>query len=33
MMEGFRSLDAGERVGYYVRRRENNKGFEAYHVS
>ncbi|CAD6184663.1 unnamed protein product [Caenorhabditis auriculariae] len=32
-MEGFRSLDEGERVSYYIQARDNGKGREAYGVS
>uniref|UniRef100_A0A1I7U496 CCHC-type domain-containing protein n=1 Tax=Caenorhabditis tropicalis TaxID=1561998 RepID=A0A1I7U496_9PELO len=32
-MQGFRSLDEGERVSYYIQERANGKGREAYAVS
>ncbi|EGT41168.1 hypothetical protein CAEBREN_30196 [Caenorhabditis brenneri] len=32
-MQGFRSLDEGERVSYYIQERSNGKGREAYAVS
>ncbi|CAO4362180.1 hypothetical protein L5515_001929 [Caenorhabditis briggsae] len=32
-MQGFRSLDEGERVSYYIQERSNGKGKEAYAVS
>ncbi|CAI5437845.1 unnamed protein product [Caenorhabditis angaria] len=32
-MQGFRSLDQGERVSYYIQARSNGKGREAYAVS